>query len=76
MATARQVILRPILHDGLLTAECGVWKRSNKATAPVLTTRHILGFAKPMLAFKIDFVKCYDDISGILDVVHDMAMLT
>ncbi len=36
MATIRQLILRPILRDGLLTAEGEVWKRSRKAMAPVL----------------------------------------
>src|SRR6185295_5887079 len=37
MATVRQMILRPILRDGLLTAEGEVWKRSRKAMAPVFT---------------------------------------
>ena len=45
MATVRQMILRPILRDGLLTAEGEVWKRSRKAMAPVFTPRHIFGFA-------------------------------
>ena len=45
MATVRQMILRPILRDGLLTAEGDVWKRSRKAMAPVFTPRHIFGFA-------------------------------
>ena len=49
MARVRQKILRPILHDGLLTAEGEVWKRSRKAMAPVFTPRHIAGFAGPML---------------------------
>ena len=49
MATVRQKILRPILRDGLLTAEGDVWKRSRKAMAPVFTPRHIFGFAAPML---------------------------
>ena len=49
MATVRQMILRPILRDGLLTAEGDVWKRSRKAMAPVFTPRHIFGFAGPML---------------------------
>jgi cytochrome P450 len=37
MATVRQKILRPILRDGLLTAEGDVWRRSRKAMAPVFT---------------------------------------
>ncbi|TIU06247.1 MAG: cytochrome P450, partial [Mesorhizobium sp.] len=39
MATVRQMILRPILRDGLLTAEGEVWRRSRKAMAPVFTPR-------------------------------------
>src|SRR5690606_9291931 len=49
MARVRQKVLRPILHDGLLTAEGETWKRSRKAMAPVFTPRHIVGLAKPML---------------------------
>lgn len=33
MSDIRQLILRPILRDGLLTAEGPVWKRSRKAVA-------------------------------------------
>ena len=76
MATVRQMILRPILRDGLLTAEGDVWKRSRKAMAPVFTPRHIFGFAQPMLARTLDFVKRYDDVVGTVDVAHDMTMLT
>src|ERR1700754_3423536 len=50
MATTRQMILRPILRDGLLTAEGEVWRRSRKAMAPVFTPRNISGFAERMLA--------------------------
>jgi cytochrome P450 len=48
MAYMRQAILRPILRDGLLTAEGDVWKRSRKAIAPIFTPRHITGFATVM----------------------------
>ncbi|MBB6467680.1 cytochrome P450 [Aminobacter carboxidus] len=76
MATVRQMILRPILRDGLLTAEGDVWKRSRKAMAPVFTPRHIFGFAQPMLARTLDFVQRYNDVSGTVDVAQDMTMLT
>jgi cytochrome P450 len=76
MATVRQMILRPILRDGLLTAEGDVWRRSRKAMAPVFTPRHIFGFAQPMLARTLDFVKRYEDVTGPVDVANDMTMLT
>jgi cytochrome P450 len=75
MATVRQMILRPILRDGLLTAEGEVWKRSRKAMAPVFTPRHIFGFAKPMLDRSLDFVKRYQEVDRT-DISHDMTQLT
>lgn len=75
MATVRQLILRPILRDGLLTAEGEVWKRSRKAMAPVFTPRHIFGFAGPMLKRTLDFVTRYE-AGGTTDVARDMTMLT
>ena len=59
MVTIRQLILRPILRDGLLTAEGEVWKRSRKAMAPVFTPRHIDGFACTMLACTEAFAEHY-----------------
>jgi len=76
MATVRQLILRPILRDGLLTAEGTVWKRSRKAMAPVFTPRHIFGFAQPMLARTLAFAEKYEGEAGVVDIAHDMTMLT
>ena len=75
MAEVRQKILRPILRDGLLTAEGDVWKRSRKAMAPVFTPRHIFGFAQPMLRRSEAFVERYEN-GGTFDIAHDMTMLT
>src|SRR5690606_16678053 len=77
MARVRQKILRPILHDGLLTAEGEVWKRSRKAMAPVFTPRHIAGFALPMLNQSELFAARYEDKDGqVVDISRDMTMLT
>jgi len=77
MARVRQKILRPILRDGLLTAEGEVWRRSRKAMAPVFTPRHIAGFAKPMLEQATAFAERYEQaIGGTVDVSRDMTMLT
>ncbi len=75
MATVRQKILRPILRDGLLTAEGDVWKRSRKAMAPVFTPRHIFGFAAPMLERTKTFAERYQS-GETVDVAHDMTLLT
>lgn len=49
MQPVRQLVLKPILREGLLTAEGDNWKRSRKAMAPVFTPRHARGFANQML---------------------------
>lgn len=59
MQPIRQMVLRPILRDGLLTAEGDVWKRSRKAMAPVFTPRHSRGFAGQMLRKSEEFAERY-----------------
>ena len=76
MGRVRQKILRPILRDGLLTAEGEIWKRSRKAMAPVFTPRHIFGFAAPMLASAEAFATRYEGETGTVDVARDMTMLS
>ena len=76
MATIRQLILRPILRDGLLTAEGDVWKRSRKAMAPVFTPRHINGFAASMLASCEAFCERYEGDGETREISQDMTELT
>lgn len=75
MATVRQLILRPILRDGLLTAEGEVWKRSRKSVAPVFAPRHAKGFADLMHKRATEYVKKYDHIDET-DLSVDMTELT
>jgi len=49
MQPLRQRILRPILRDGLLTAEGELWRRTRRSLAPVFAPRNIHGFA-PIMA--------------------------
>lgn len=79
MATIRQLILRPILRDGLLTAEGEVWRRSRKAMAPVFTPRHARGFARQMLEKSEAFVSRYRDVDEqgqIFDIATQMTEIT
>ena len=79
MATIRQLLLRPILRDGLLTAEGEVWKRSRKAMAPVFTPRHIDGFGATMLSSTERYAAHYEEAArnnAIRDISRDMTELT
>jgi cytochrome P450 len=78
MSEVRQLVLRPILRDGLLTAEGPVWKRSRKAMAPVFTPRHARGFARQMREQSELFLTRYQsDGSGVVrDIAVDMTELT
>jgi cytochrome P450 len=79
MAVIRQLVLRPILRDGLLTAEGEVWKRTRKAIAPVFTPRHARGFAIQMLEQSRAFTERYEiaaDNREVRDIAVDMTELT
>ncbi|MGO4354255.1 cytochrome P450 [Rhizobium sp. RAF36] len=75
MSDIRQLVLRPILRDGLLTAEGPVWKRSRKAVAPVFTPRHAKGFAGQMLQQSELYAEKYE-ADGNFDIAADMTELT
>jgi cytochrome P450 len=79
MSEIRQLILRPILRDGLLTAEGEVWKRSRKAVAPVFTPRHANGFAGQMLRKSEEYAEKYAGVGSggeVFDISNDMTELT
>ncbi len=79
MATIRQLILRPMLRDGLLTAEGETWKRTRKAMAPIFTPRHIDGFARTMQDCTEAFAGRYEDAAArgaTCDIARDMTELT
>ncbi|WP_411036179.1 cytochrome P450 [Shinella sp. BYT-45] len=76
MAVVRQLVLRPILRDGLLTAEGAVWRRSRKAVAPIFTPRHAKGFASQMLAQSQLYAEKYAGADGaVFDIGADMTEL-
>ncbi|KPF42932.1 cytochrome P450 [Rhizobium sp. AAP43] len=78
MSEVRQLVLRPILRDGLLTAEGPVWKRSRKAMAPVFTPRHARGFALQMREQSELFISRYaaGEEGVVRDIAVDMTELT
>ena len=76
LARVRQLVLRPILEDGLLTAENPIWKRSRKAMAPVFTPKKIHGFAEGMLRVTQDYVAQYENMTEPFDMAKHMTELT
>lgn len=79
MQTIRQLVLRPILRDGLLTAEGDTWRRSRKAMAPVFTPRHARGFASQMLRKSEEFSARYEKAAAsgaTVNIATDMTELT
>ncbi|WP_421855425.1 cytochrome P450 [Oricola sp.] len=77
MARMRQLILRPILRDGLISAEGEVWRRTRKVIAPVFTPRHIKGFADMMHSRIGEFLERYRTSTGeVHDISIDMTDLT
>jgi cytochrome P450 len=76
LAKTRQIVLRPILQDGLLTAENPTWKRSRKAMAPVFTPKHIHGFAEGMHRVTDEYVEKYAQAGSTHEMAKDMTELT
>ncbi|MAU97009.1 MAG: cytochrome P450 [Fulvimarina sp.] len=77
MQPLRQRILRPLLRDGLLTAEGELWRRTRKAIAPVFTPRHISGFTEQMQARSALFAQGLEKRTGTtVDASHEMTLLT
>ncbi|MEM9330929.1 MAG: cytochrome P450 [Pseudomonadota bacterium] len=76
MARVRQLILKPILNEGLLTSENEIWKRSRKAMSPVFTPRNIHGFAQSMVRSTDAFATRYETLEGPFDMAQHMTELT
>src|SRR6185312_8353178 len=55
MQPLRQRVLRPILRDGLLTAEGELWRRTRRSMAPIFTPRNIEALAPAMRATAAQF---------------------
>ncbi|MER0239479.1 cytochrome P450 [Fulvimarina sp. MAC8] len=77
MQPLRQRILRPLLRDGLLTAEGQLWRRTRKAIAPIFTPRHIAGFTEPMAARSENARERLAGMAGkTIDISHETTLLT
>lgn len=76
MQPLRQRVLRPILRDGLLTAEGDLWRRTRRAIAPVFAPRNIAGLA-PVVRERADlFAAALGQRGGEIDAAFEMTQLT
>jgi cytochrome P450 len=75
MQPLRQRLLRPILRDGLLTAEGELWKRTRRSLAPVFAPRNVQGLAPIMRERTRLFAETLAG-AGTIDIAEQMTLLT
>jgi cytochrome P450 len=76
MQPLRQRVLRPILRDGLLTAEGELWRRTRRAIAPIFAPRNIAGLAPVMADRAARFAEGLARREGPQDIAAAMTELT
>ena len=77
MQPLRQRVLRPILRDGLLTAEGELWRRTRKSLASIFSPRNVAPLGDVMLKRSQQFADGLAGHSGeVVDVAEQMTLLT
>jgi len=61
MHPVRQAILKPVLKDGLITAEGEAWRFARRALAPVFVPRHTKKFATKMRTSTQALLHCFPE---------------
>jgi cytochrome P450 len=77
MQPLRQRVLRPILRDGLLTAEGELWRRTRKSLAPIFSPRNVAPLGQVMLTRAELFADGLRARAGqVVDIAEQMTLLT
>ena len=75
MHPIRQAILKPVLKDGLITAEGETWKFGRRALSPVFIPRHTKSFAMSMASVTDKMLsECFPE-DGIVDIAESYLKL-
>ena len=76
MQPLRQRVLRPILRDGLLTAEGELWRRTRRSIAPIFAPRNTAPLAETMVERAQGFAAGLSARDGqTIDVATQMTLL-
>jgi cytochrome P450 len=77
MQPLRQRVLRPILRDGLLTAEGELWRRARKSLAPIFAPRNVAPLGQVILKRSQLFTEGLEARAGeVVDIAEQMTLLT
>jgi cytochrome P450 len=69
-------LYRPLLGDGLVTAEGDHWRRQRKLSAPAFQASRIAAYAKTMVAATLRMLDTWQQSPGVRDVHDDLSRAT
>ena len=72
----RQNMLKPVLREGMLTAEGELWRRARRAISPIFIPRNVHGFAKSMREVTEQTIQKWKQGPDKVSLADELARLT